>query len=56
MQDRNQKIMCTVESCEYNNCQDKMCELKQIEVQACPGCNSGIAKDESMCGSYRTRD
>ena len=56
MQNKNQKIRCTVKSCEYNNCKDRMCELNQIEVQACPGCNSGNAKDESMCGSYKTRN
>ncbi len=56
MQEKNQKIKCTVESCEYNNFQDRICELKQIEVQACPGGNSGIAEDESMCGSYRLKD
>jgi len=48
----NQKINCTVQSCRYNNNNSKMCELKQIEVKACPGCSSGTAQDESMCGSY----
>lgn len=55
MENRNQKIRCTVESCEYNNCNDRMCELKQIEVQACPGCSDGTAEDESMCGSYKCK-
>lgn len=48
----SQKIKCTVETCKYNNCDDRMCELNQIEVQACPGCSNGKAADESMCGSY----
>lgn len=52
MSDKNQKINCTVSSCEYNDCDSKMCELKQIEVQACQGCASGTP-EESMCGSYK---
>ena len=55
MEDYNQKIRCTVETCQYNNCDDRMCELNQIEVQACPGCSNGSAADESMCGSYKCK-
>lgn len=53
MEFRNQKIKCTVSSCTYNDCDNALCELKQIEVQACPGCKNGKAKDESMCGNYK---
>lgn len=52
MDDKNQKINCTVESCKYHNCNYNVCELNQIEVQACPDCSDGRAQDESMCGSY----
>ena len=52
MDNHNQKIKCTVESCKYNNCDESLCELRQIEVQACPGCSNGNPADESMCGSY----
>lgn len=52
MDDKNQKINCTVESCKYNNCDHNVCELKQIEVQACANCSNGNPEDESMCGSY----
>lgn len=52
MEDKNQKINCTVESCKYNNCDYNLCELQQIEVQACTNCSNGKAEDESMCGSY----
>ncbi len=55
MDNYNQKIRCTVDSCEYNNCDARMCELNQIEVQACPGCSNGKAADESMCGSYKCK-
>lgn len=50
--ENNQKIKCTVESCKFNDCDHNLCELKQIEVQACPGCSNGNPEDESMCGSY----
>ena len=53
--DKNQKINCSVGSCKYNDCSHGVCELKQIEVQACPGCTNGTAKDESMCGSYKCK-
>lgn len=52
MDEKNQKINCTVESCKYHNCNHNVCELKQIEVQACPNCSNGAPEDESMCGSY----
>lgn len=52
MDNRNQKINCTVESCKYHDCNYNLCELKQIEVQARPNCCNGTAQDESMCGSY----
>ncbi len=56
MTDRNnQKIKCTVESCTFNNCENSLCELTQIEVKACPGCSTGSAQDESMCGSYKCK-
>lgn len=55
MEDNNQKINCTVESCKYNNCNYNLCELQQIEVKACQNCSTGKAEDESMCGSYRSK-
>ena len=55
MDDKKQKINCTVESCKYNDCDKSLCELKQIEVQACPDCSTGKAQDESMCGSYECK-
>lgn len=52
---KNQKIKCNVGSCKYNNETAELCELDEILVSACPGCNSGKAEDESMCNSYRCR-
>jgi len=56
MEDKKQKINCTVESCKYNDCNQNLCELKQIEVQACSNCSNGTPEDESMCGSYRSKN
>lgn len=52
---KNQKIKCNVASCKYNNETSKMCELEEIMVAACPGCETGNAEDESMCDSYRCK-
>lgn len=51
----HQKINCTVESCEFNNSNNKICELHQINVRACKGCSNGNPEDESMCGSYKLK-
>lgn len=51
----NLDIGCTVRSCAFH-CEDQdQCSLPGITVEACPGCKSGKAKDESMCGSYRAK-
>lgn len=52
MEDKKQKINCTVESCKYNDYNRNICELNQIHVQACTNCSKGKPEDESMCGSY----
>lgn len=53
--DKKQKIYCNVCSCAYNDEQTEKCELDAIKVCACPGCNNGKAKDESMCDSYKCK-
>ena len=53
--EKNQKINCNVASCKFNNETSELCELGEIKVCACPGCDSGKAEDESMCDSYRCR-
>lgn len=55
MEERKQKINCTVESCKYHDGNYNLCELRQIEVKACPGCSNGTPEDESMCGSYSSK-
>lgn len=51
----DQKINCTVCSCRYHNQGQNLCELQQIQVQACQNCSTGLAQDESMCGSYQAK-
>lgn len=50
---KNQKINCTVHSCEYNNPEYKLCNLDAIIVEPCSKCNTGKPLEESMCGSYK---
>ena len=49
---QEQRINCTVGSCTFNDEKEQKCSLKEIFVEACTGCNTGIASEESMCGSY----
>lgn len=50
--EKSQKINCTVRSCEYNNCNENECTLKQIKVTPTIG-NETKEPDESMCSSYK---
>ena len=46
-----QKIHCTVETCKYNNGEQRICILEAIQVE--PTVNTKTKKpDESMCASY----
>ncbi len=49
----NQKICCSVASCKHN-CNCKECDLKEISVCPCEGCDTG-KPDESECSSYEAR-
>ena len=49
--DKNQKINCTVESCVYQDEENKRCTLQAIDVMPKQDCRTRKA-DESMCGSY----
>lgn len=53
--DENQTINCTVESCRYNDCENQLCELKQIMVAPTQNTNTE-EPDESMCASYEYDD
>ena len=52
--EKSQKINCTVESCIYQDDQNKRCTLQAIKVMPTQDCATRQA-DESMCGSYECR-
>lgn len=47
----NQKIYCDVNSCKYNDSDDRCCTLNEIIVTPTKDCNTKQA-DESKCSSY----
>ena len=49
--EENQKINCTVESCVYQNPQQRRCTLPAINVMPTTDTTTHET-DESMCGSY----
>ena len=49
--EENQKINCSVDSCEYNDTTKRTCELDQITVEPNTDTHTGTP-EESMCGSY----
>lgn len=49
--EKQQKINCTVESCKYNNCKSKVCELDSIIVTPKQDVHT-TNPDESECSSY----
>ena len=49
----NTSIRCRVDSCAYHCGEKDYCSLQAIQVEPCPGYESGKPSDESMCGSYR---
>lgn len=53
--EKNQKINCTVETCKFNNIQNKKCELQQIMVTPINECHTKNP-DESMCSSYENNE
>lgn len=54
MKKNNQKIKCNVESCKYNDCDCKLCTLKEIEVSS--DCRKAEEKDDTICDSYSCKD
>lgn len=53
--EEKQTINCTVESCKYNDCDNNMCQLKQIMVASIEDWET-MNPDESMCASYEYED
>ncbi len=48
----NQMIKCDVFDCKHCNCDDKVCNLKEIKI--C-NCSHDENKEATMCDSYKTR-
>lgn len=54
MTKKNQKIKCDVESCKHQNTEEQVCELEEIKVSSCRGCNDDevIENEETVCDSF----
>ncbi len=52
MNELNQKIKCDVFDCKHCNCDDKVCNLKEIKV--C-NCSHDDTKEATMCYSFKSR-
>lgn len=51
-----QKILCSVESCEFNKDKENYCTLDAIQVSATTGSDTGAPYEETLCASYKTYD
>ncbi|MDP4180299.1 MAG: DUF1540 domain-containing protein [Bacillota bacterium] len=49
----NQKILCSVGSCMFNESKDNLCKLDAIQVSAAAESDSGAPYDETLCASYK---
>ena len=54
-EENNQKIDCSVYSCQFNKNQEQECSLKKIMVSPVDNCDT-CEPDESMCASYKYDD
>jgi hypothetical protein len=52
--DKNQSILCSVESCVYNSKNKNACTLEAIQVSASAKSDSGAPYDETLCASYKS--
>lgn len=51
----NKCIKCDVESCEYNDCDNCCCTLKEIKVSCnCEPCDAD--KKETICDSFKEKE
>lgn len=47
-----QRIMCSVNSCKFNESHDNLCTLDAVQVSAAAKSDSGAPYDETLCASY----
>lgn len=53
---KKQTIKCDVESCKYNNTEDRACELDEILVSCTCDYDDCQCTDETICDSFEERD
>ena len=54
MKKKNQKIECTVKSCEFNDCDCNECTLNEIKVAS--NSKNTEEKSDTICDSFISRD
>lgn len=54
--DKKQTIKCDVESCKYNNSEDRECELDEILVSCTCDYDDCRCTDETICDSFEEKD
>ena len=50
MKKNDQKIKCSVDTCKFNDCDNKICQLQEIKVGC--GCENPNCKDDTVCNSF----
>lgn len=53
---KEQTIMCSVGSCQFNAKNENYCTLDVIQVSASAKSDSGAPYDETLCASYKTKE
>jgi len=50
MKNKNQKIKCNVDTCKFNNYDEKLCSLSEIKVGC--DCDKANNKCDTICSSF----
>lgn len=50
MAKKNQKIMCDVDTCKHNDCNNQICLLSAIKI--CCDCEDASCKSDTICDSF----
>ena len=49
----NQKIKCDVNTCDFNNNEDNICNLEEIKISGMLNDNNTTDKFETICDSFK---
>lgn len=52
----NQRIKCNVCNCKYNNDEEYLCTLKEIDVSCTCNKEECINKKETICNSFQQKE